>query len=255
MKPAARVDDTHKCDKHGGEKIIEGSPNVFINNEPAARKGDHAKCKAGEKAVIKSGSSSVMINGKQAARQDDPTDHDGKITSGSSNVKIGSGGNPVNFGNKGTINIGGNGKEVNIGQAAEEAAAIENIELGEEEIAEGIPLDEIGVGEVMQADGVRRIILSTEELTNKSRTEIRIMAKEKGLVPTGDKNDPEYPRKWKDPKTGEKRLRLDRGHVDSNGNPYNNPATAGVDHVHGYDQEGNPIRNYDGDKHFPTNGD
>jgi len=158
MKPAARVDDTHKCDKHGGEKIIEGSPNVFTNNKPAARQGDHAKCKTGEKAVIKSGSSSVMINGKPAARQDDPTDHDGKITSGSSNVKIGSGGNLVNFGNKGTINIGGNGKEVNIGRAASTAADILNIGLGVSEFIAGIPLDETGVGEVMQAEGVDEII-------------------------------------------------------------------------------------------------
>lgn len=116
MKPAARIDDTHKCDKHGGEKIIEGSPNVFINHKSAARKGGHAKCKTGEKALIKSGSSSVMMNDKPAARQDDPTDHDGKITSGSSNVLIGDSGNPVNFGSKGVINIGGNGKAVNIGQ-------------------------------------------------------------------------------------------------------------------------------------------
>lgn len=115
MKPAARIDDTHHCDKHGGEKIIEGSPNVFINNKPAARKGDHAKCKTGEKTVIELGSSSVMLNGKPAARQDDSTDHDGKITSGSGNVMIGSDGNSVNLGDKGIINIGGNGKTVNIG--------------------------------------------------------------------------------------------------------------------------------------------
>jgi uncharacterized Zn-binding protein involved in type VI secretion len=244
MQPAARVDDTHKCDKHGGDKIIEGSPNIFINGKPAARVGDHAMCKTGEKTKIKSGSNSVLFNGKSAARLNDPTDHDGKIASGSSNVMIGSGGNAVNFGNNGTINIGGNGNAVNIGQAALSAA----------EIIGGIPLDEVGVGEEMQADGVRRIIITVEEITNKSRTEIRALAEKKGLKAAGDKSDPDYPRKWKDPNTGEKRLRLDRGHVDDDGNPYNNPATAGVDHAHGYDSEGNPIRNFDGDKHFPTTG-
>ncbi len=69
----------------------------------------------GKKTVIKSGSSTVKFNGKLAARKDDPTDHDGKITSGSSNVLIGGSGNPVNFGSKGLINIGGNGNAVNIG--------------------------------------------------------------------------------------------------------------------------------------------
>ncbi len=49
MKPAARVDDTHQCDKHTGVKIIKGSSNIFINNKPAARLGDPAKCKTGKK--------------------------------------------------------------------------------------------------------------------------------------------------------------------------------------------------------------
>jgi len=152
MKPAARVDDEHECHKHGGNKIIEGSPNVFINNKSAARVGDHAACKiTGEKTKIKSGSSSVMINGKPAARQDDSTDHNGKITSGSSNVMIGSGGNPVNFGSKGTINIGGNGKAVNIGKSK-----VENIvdsAFGVVSMVSGLFGDEAGVGEVIQIAG------------------------------------------------------------------------------------------------------
>jgi len=123
MKPTARVDDTHKCDKHGGEKIIEGSPNVFISNKPAAR-------------------------------QDDPTDHDGKITSGSSNVKIGSGGNSVNFGNKGTINIGGNGREVNIG-GNNKIEDILDVALGIVSMVGGLFGDEAGVGEVTQIAGYK----------------------------------------------------------------------------------------------------
>ena len=92
-----------------------------------------------------------MINGKPAARQDDPTDHDGKITSGSGNVKIGSGGNPVNFGSKGTINIGGNGKEVNIGSS--KAGDILDVVLGVVSMFGGILGDAEGVGEIVQIAG------------------------------------------------------------------------------------------------------
>lgn len=116
MSNAARQGDSHDCKKHGGKKIVEGSPNVMVNNQPAARKGDKAECEDGQKATINKGSSSVMINGKPAARQGDSTDHDSKISSGSSNVKIGDSGNPVNIGSKGSVNIGGNGKPVNIGK-------------------------------------------------------------------------------------------------------------------------------------------
>jgi len=160
MKPAAREGDAHACDKHGGDKIVEGSSNVTINGKPAARVDDHIVCKTGEKTQIKSGSSSVTINGKSAARQEDPTGHDGKITSGSDNVSIGKSGKPTSIGSKGPVSIGGNGKPVSIGQAeevVEEILDIANIAMGVGEIIGGIPLDEIGVGEVMQGDGIRRI--------------------------------------------------------------------------------------------------
>ncbi|MBV9564313.1 MAG: hypothetical protein JOY90_28310 [Bradyrhizobium sp.] len=96
--------------------------------------------------------------------------------------------------------------------------------------------------------------ITPEELSGKTRTEIRDMANDKGLVPKGDTAHADYPRKWSDPVTGEPRLRLDRGHVDpTTGLPYNNP-NAAVDHVHGYEVGGNPIK-VNGDKHIPTAGE
>jgi RHS repeat-associated protein len=96
--------------------------------------------------------------------------------------------------------------------------------------------------------------ITPEELTGKTRSEIRDLADEKGLVPKGDPASPDYPRKWSDPVTGEDRLRLDRGHVDpTTGQPYNNP-NAAADHVHGYDTNGDPIT-VNGDKHIPTTGE
>jgi len=95
--------------------------------------------------------------------------------------------------------------------------------------------------------------ITPEELTGKTRTEIQDLAKEKGLLPKGDANSPDHPRKWSDPVTNKERLRLDRGHVDpKTGKPYNNPNAAG-DHVHGYDKNGKPIE-VNGDKHIPTTG-
>ena len=96
--------------------------------------------------------------------------------------------------------------------------------------------------------------IEPNELSGKTRSEIRDLARDKGLTPKGDPSNPDYPRKWSDPVTGEDRLRLDRGHVDpSTGQPYNNP-NAAADHVHGYDPNGDPIL-VDGDKHIPTTGE
>jgi hypothetical protein len=81
-----------------------------------------------------------------------------------------------------------------------------------------------------------------EELAGQTRSQIRDLAADKGLVPKGDPLHPDYPRRWSDPATGEPRLRLDRGHVDSvTGQPYEKP-NAAVDHVHAYDVDGNPIK-------------
>ncbi|MCF6251777.1 MAG: PAAR domain-containing protein [Methylococcaceae bacterium] len=94
-KPAARLGDMHVCPKvepgpvpHVGGPILEGSPDVFINDLPAARVGDAELC-VGPTDKISSGSPSVFINWKPAARMGDSCAHGGKITIGSSNVFIG----------------------------------------------------------------------------------------------------------------------------------------------------------------------
>ena len=95
--------------------------------------------------------------------------------------------------------------------------------------------------------------IQAEDIEGKTRDEIRDLAKEKGLEPFGDKDDPDYPRKWRDPDTKKERLRLDRGHIDkTTGKPYNDPKAA-VDHTHAYDKAGNKIKNpVDNNPHFPT---
>ncbi len=98
--------------------------------------------------------------------------------------------------------------------------------------------------------------LSPHELTGKTRTQIRELARNKGLTPTGNPDAADgSPRKWKDPVTDEEQLRLDRGHIDpQTGRPYNNP-NAVVDHVHGYASGGAKIRDpVTNDHHFPTTG-
>jgi hypothetical protein len=91
----------------------------------------------------------------------------------------------------------------------------------------------------------------SEELAGQTRSQIRDLAAEKGVVPKGDPLHPDYPRRWNDPVTDEPRLRLDRGHVDSEtGQPFDIP-NAAVDHVHAYDVNGNSIK-INGDKHIPT---
>lgn len=96
--------------------------------------------------------------------------------------------------------------------------------------------------------------IRAEELAGRTRTQIRNLARRKGLIPKGDPTAADYPRKWIDAVTGDERLRLDRGHVDPiSGQPYNNP-NAAVDHVHGYDVSGGVIL-VNGDSHIPTTGD
>lgn len=98
--------------------------------------------------------------------------------------------------------------------------------------------------------------IKPEELTGKTRTEIRDLADQKGFKPYGDKKSPDYPRKWKDPITGKERLRLDRGHVDEKtGKPFDHPHAA-ADHAHGYESSGAKITDpATKDPHFPTTGE
>jgi hypothetical protein len=93
-----------------------------------------------------------------------------------------------------------------------------------------------------------------EELSGQTRSQIRGLALDKGLAPKGDSLHPDYPRRWSDPVTNQPRLRLDRGHFDAEtGQPFDN-ANAAVDHVHGYDVDGNSIK-IEGDRHIPTKGE
>jgi len=78
MNPALRFGDFIKCTdgcsscpKCPDGKIIQGSPNTFINNKPAARKDDKTSnccgccCPCPNK--ILTGSTKTFINGKSAA--------------------------------------------------------------------------------------------------------------------------------------------------------------------------------------------
>lgn len=80
---------------------------------------------------------------------------------------------PAGGGSGGNMNVSGNA--INITMDAL------NIALGIGECIGGVPLDETGAGEVMQEDGARRIIITAEEMTGKSRSEIKALAEEKGL--------------------------------------------------------------------------
>jgi RHS repeat-associated protein len=97
--------------------------------------------------------------------------------------------------------------------------------------------------------------LGPEDVAGKTRTEIRQLANDKGLVPAGQPDPIDgLTRRWQDPVTNKQRLRLDRGHVDDFGQPYANPRAA-VDHCHLYTSVGSAVVDVaTGDKHFPTGG-
>lgn len=96
--------------------------------------------------------------------------------------------------------------------------------------------------------GANSPVITPDDLRDRSRDELEQQAKDKGLV-----QDPKKPNKWRDPVTGDERMRIDPGHVDpKTGQPYDNPRAA-VPHVHGYDPAGNKIRDprAGNDPHFP----
>jgi hypothetical protein len=145
------------------------------------------------------------------------------------------------------------GKDVETAvKLSEDAATAAKVAKDGEDVAQaGADVEKAGAAPTQPATSPG---ITPEELSGKTRTEIRDMANNKGLVPKGDTAHPDYPRKWSDPVTGEPRLRLDRGHTDpTTGQPYNNP-NAAIDHVHGYEPGGNPIK-VNGDKHVPTTGE
>jgi RHS repeat-associated protein len=89
--------------------------------------------------------------------------------------------------------------------------------------------------------------IEPSDLQGKTQGEIEQTAKDKGLV-----QDSKRPNKYRDPVTGKERIRIDPGHVDkTTGKPFNNP-NAAQPHVHGYDPDGQKIRDpATGDPHIP----
>jgi len=109
-------------------------------------------------------------------------------------------------------------------------------------------------GEGSNGSSVKTTRVTANDVSGKSRSEIRSLADSKGLKPTGDTSHPDYPRKWSDPVTGEQRLRLDRGHIDAKtGLPYDDPLAAS-DHVHAYEPGGGKLL-VNGNAHIPTTGE
>jgi hypothetical protein len=94
--------------------------------------------------------------------------------------------------------------------------------------------------------------LSHGDLKDKTRADVGALADRMGLQPFGQMDEQGQPRKWKDPDSGQERLRIDQGHIDKTTHqPYNDPKAA-VPHVHGYDQNGEKIVDpADGNPHFP----
>ena len=91
--------------------------------------------------------------------------------------------------------------------------------------------------------------ITADDLRDKTPDEIEDLAQDQGYV-----RDPKKPNKWRDPVTGDERIRIDPGHIDpTTGRPYNNPRAA-APHVHGYDQNGRKIGDPttpNNDPHFP----
>jgi hypothetical protein len=94
--------------------------------------------------------------------------------------------------------------------------------------------------------------LSAADLTDRTAAEIRELAAERGYEPHGLPDSEGEFRKFRDPATKQRRLRIDKGHTDPDtGELYKNPRAA-IPHAHGYDSSGAPIRDpATGDKHFP----
>lgn len=95
MPEATRKDDC--CTGHddcSSVKLVEGSPNVFINGKEAGRVGDKYashSCLAHSphQDSISSGSTTVYINGIPAGRIGDSVEVGGSVRDGSPNVYIG----------------------------------------------------------------------------------------------------------------------------------------------------------------------
>jgi len=273
-KPAACVGHKVSCRYDEEAEIAEGSKTVFYNGKPAARVGDKTK----HGGSISGGSSNVSIG---SGGNHVYFGSKGTITIGNKGkVNIGGGGVTGNSTSSNPAaspatapSLGGEAASLGLDLTPGIGTIKSGVQVVTgEDVITGEPVDRLteAAGVVLSlAPGGKalvkcqkiektasKIIIKAEEIMNKTRTEIRELAEKKGLKPIGDKNAPDYPRKWADPDTNQQRLRLDKGHIDrKSGLPYDKQ-NASVDHVHAYDEQGNPIIDpQTGDNHLPTNGE
>lgn len=189
MRSVARVGDLHECADEGPNenadlKIKSGSPNITINGQPAARMGDPVNCRMakGESPVITEGASNVLFNGLPAARMGDKISNGGSINSGSSTFFIGEGKTLISFGDgvkitfRGKCNVLLNCRDENGNVPPPEPpdppakSHLKQDAIAAGLIVGGLLLDEVGVGEAMQAEGVEMLV--AEEATTEVVAEV-----------------------------------------------------------------------------------
>lgn len=210
----------------GEGEIIDGSPHVLMDGQPAARVGDRILCPDGSIAHIISSESCVMIDNKLAARVGDATSHGGKIITGADTITIADGNVQIVMGNNlqplgdGKFRLYVNSSNIQIGKnthfgndSSDTLAEAIGIGLSITEFIAGIPLDEEGAGEAMQADAVKRIVAAKARGT---RT--------KNRLPNG-----------KNGETGPASGKLEK----------RNPQTNELQQTRTYDADGKPTKNID----------
>ena len=91
--PVSRLFDKtmgHGC--YAPQKLLEGSPNVFVEGKPANRVGDKIQphcCDGCHPSTSSKGSSKVFVNGKQLMRVGDRANCGSVLMTGAKTVKAG----------------------------------------------------------------------------------------------------------------------------------------------------------------------
>lgn len=194
MQSAARINDAHACSDSGPNSgatllIEQGSPNILINGKPAARVGDSVSCRmSSSPTTITTGAKNVLFNGKPAARMGDTIANGGSIIQGSSNVFIGDGeclisigeGVQVEFGDTCMVylNCGSDAGSSPTPSIAQPESHLFEKMVGIALMAGGIPLDEVGVGEGMQAEGAELFAAGETAEKAAAETASEVTAKE-----------------------------------------------------------------------------
>ena len=198
MQSAARINDLHACADGGPNpgadlEIKQGSPNILINGLPAARVGDQVTCHMSTApTTIATGAPNVLFNGKPAARMGDSVATGGSICQGSSNVFIGDGECLISIGDSIQVELGNSCMiYFNCGDDAPNQSQMpptttpppliskSSLEkgIGIGLMVLGTPLDEIGVGEAMQAGGI-----ALREAAEVTETEVTTAAEETAVT-------------------------------------------------------------------------